>query len=38
MFIRLLTSIVNTCNHTKCTSLNNKQCMAQPILNNLHPI
>ena len=37
MFIRLLTSIVNTSNHTKCVSLNNQQCMIQSTLINLHP-
>ena len=37
MFIRLLTSIVNASNHTKCVSLNNQQCMTQPSLINLHP-
>ena len=36
MFIGLLTSIVNTFNHTKCLSLYNQQCMIQPILINLH--
>ena len=36
-FIRLLTSIVNVFNHTKCVSLNNQQCMTQPTLINLHP-
>ena len=38
MFTRLLTSIVNACNRTKCVSLNNQQCITQPpTLNNLHP-
>ena len=37
MFFRLLTSIVNASNHTKCVSLNNQQCMTQPNLINLLP-
>ena len=37
MFIGLLISIVNPSNHTKCASLNNKQCLIQPTLINLHP-
>ena len=37
MFIRLLTSIVNTSNHTKCISLSNHKSLIQPILINLHP-
>ena len=37
MFIVLLTSTVNDCNHRKCTSLNDLQCMIRPILSNLHP-
>ena len=35
MFIKLLTNVVNASSHTKCVSLNNQQCMIQPILNNL---
>ena len=35
--MRLLASTVNACNHTKCVSLKNRQCMAQPIIINLHP-
>ena len=34
MFIRLLTSIGNTSNHTKHVSLNNQQCMIQSTLIN----
>ena len=37
MFIRLLTSIVSTSNHTKCVSLKNRKHMTQPSLTNLHP-
>ena len=37
MFIVLLTSIVNACNHTKCVSLSNQKCEIQPTLINLHP-
>ena len=37
IFIELLSNIVNASNHTKCVSLNNQQCMAQPTLSNLHP-
>ena len=37
MFIRLLTSIVNTSNHTECISLSNHKSLIQPILINLHP-
>ena len=37
MFIELLSSIVNTSNHTKQVSLNNKQCLTKPTLINLHP-
>ena len=37
MFIWLLTSIVNVSNNTKCTSLNNQQCMMQVTFVNLHP-
>ena len=31
IFIGLLTSIVNASNHTKCVSLNNQQCIIQPV-------
>ena len=37
MFMRLLISIVNASNHTKCVSWSNQKCMIQPILINLHP-
>ena len=38
MFMGLLTRTVNACNHTKYISLNNQQCMPQPIIIiNLHP-
>ena len=37
MFIRLLSSMVNGSNHTKCVSLINQKCMTQPTLINLHP-
>ena len=37
MFMGLLISIVNACNHTKCVSLNNQKCMIQSTLINLHP-
>ena len=37
MFIRLLSSVVNTSNHTNWISLSNQQCVTQPTLNNLHP-
>ena len=33
----LLTSIVNTSNHTKYMLLRNQKCMIQPTLINLHP-
>ena len=36
MFMGLLISIVNTSKHTKCVSLSNQNCMAQPTLINLH--
>ena len=36
MFIRLLTSLVNTSNHTKCVSLSNQKCKIPPTLTNLH--
>ena len=35
-FIRLLTSIVNTSNHTKCISLSKQKCGIQSNLINLH--
>ena len=37
VFIGFLTSIVSAFNHTKCVSLSNQKCMAQPTLFNLHP-
>ena len=37
MFIVLLTSIINACNHTKCASISNQKCEIQPTLINLHP-
>ena len=37
MFIKLLTSIANVSNHTKCILLSNQKCMIQPIFVNLHP-
>ena len=37
MFMRLLTSIVNAPNHTKCMLLRNQKCMIQSTLINLHP-
>ena len=37
IFIMFLTSVVSVCNHTKCVSLSNQKCMAQPTLINLHP-
>ena len=36
MFKGLLTSIINTSNHTKCVLLSNKKCMTQSALINLH--
>ena len=36
MFVVLLSSVVNTSNHTKCVSLSNQKCMIQPTLINLH--
>ena len=36
-FSKSLCRIVNTPDHGKCTSFNNKQCMTQPGINNLHP-
>ena len=38
MFVILLSSLVNGCNHTKCVSLNSQKCMIQATLINLHPI
>ena len=37
IFMRLLISLVNASNHTKCVSLSNEKCMIQPALINLHP-
>ena len=37
MFIRLLTSIVNASNHTKCVSLSNQKSVAELTHINLHP-
>ena len=37
MFIVLLSSIVNTSNHTKCVSLCNQKCEIQPTIINLQP-
>ena len=37
MFILLLSSIVNTSNHTKCVSLSNQKYKIQPTFINLHP-
>ena len=37
MFIRLLISVVNASNNTKCISLNNQHRIIQPTLNNLCP-
>ena len=37
ILIGFLTDIVSASNHTKCISLSNQKCMAQPILINLHP-
>ena len=37
MLIRILTSLVNISKHTKCVSLNNQKCMAQPTFLNLLP-
>ena len=35
--MKLLTSIVCACNHTKSVSLNNQKCMTQTNLISLHP-
>ena len=37
MFMRLLISIANASNLTKCLSLSNQKCMIQPTLINLNP-
>ena len=37
MFMRLLISIVNATNHTKCVLLSNQKYMTQPTLINLRP-
>ena len=37
MFIRLLTGLVNSFNHTKCISLSNQKFESQPTLIILHP-
>ena len=37
MFMRLLISIFNACNHTKCVLVSNQKCMTQATLINLHP-
>ena len=37
IFIGLSTGLVNGSNRTQCVSLNNKKCMTQPTLINLHP-
>ena len=37
MFILLLSSIVNTSNHTKYVSLSNQKYEIQPSFINLHP-
>ena len=36
MFVRLLTSLVNASNHTKCISLSSPKCEIQPTLINFH--
>ena len=36
MFIRLLTSLVNPWNHTKCVSLSNQKCEVQHTFINIH--
>ena len=36
-FMRLLISIVNASNHTKCVSLSSQKYVIQPALINLHP-
>ena len=37
IFIGLLTGLFNGSKNTKCDSLSNQKCMAQPTLINLHP-
>ena len=37
IFIRLLTSVVNSSNYLNCVSLSNQQCMIEATLINLHP-
>ena len=37
MFIKLLTSIESTCNHTRCISLSHQKWRTRPTLINLHP-
>ena len=37
IFIRLITSLKNASNNTKCLSLNNQKCEIQATLINLHP-
>ena len=37
IFIRLLTSIGNASNQTKCVSFSNQKCTTQPTVINLHP-
>ena len=37
IFIRLITSLKNASNNTKCLSLNNQNCQIQATLINLHP-
>ena len=37
IFVKLLASIVNASNHTKCILLSNQKCMIQPTLISLHP-
>ena len=36
IFFGLLTGLVNMLNYTKCVSLSNQKCMAQPTLINVH--
>ena len=38
MSMKILISIVNISDHTKCASLSNQKCMIQSTLINLHPI
>ena len=37
MFIRLITGLDNTTNHTKLVFLSNQKCEIQPAITNLHP-